>query len=266
MDLVSFLTIAVITLYVAAALAVSSKLFDTTGPNPKVYLTLGCMAVVGHSLLLSKNIFFHNDVDFSLVNVIALVAFIISFSVTLISIRFKANLILPVVYAFSAILHTVLFFVPEDHHLVIDPTKIPLVIHITLALLSYGILVIATLYAFQVSYINYKLKSKKISAVNHLPPLMQVEGQLFSIMFAGIICLILSQAVGLVFIESFFAPESLHKTLLSLFALAIYLIIMRGHYKMGWRGNKVLVLSVVATSLLTLSYFGSRFVKEFLLS
>ena len=169
-------------------------------------------------------------------------------------------------YAFSAILHTVIFFVPEDHHLVIDASKIPLVMHITLALLSYGILVIATLYAFQVSYINYKLKSKKISAVNHLPPLMQVEGQLFSIMFVGIICLMLSQAVGLVFIDSFFAPESLHKTLLSLFALAIYLIIMRGHYKMGWRGNKVLVLSVIATSLLTLSYFGSRFVKEFLLS
>ncbi|MFQ3268136.1 MAG: ABC-type uncharacterized transport system permease subunit, partial [Colwellia sp.] len=33
----------------------------------------------------------------------------------------------------------------------------------------------------------------------------------------------------------------------------------------GWRGQKVLVLMVSASGLLTLAYFGSRFVKEFIL-
>lgn len=266
MDLVSILTIVVIGLYVSAAYSISAKLFTAHGPNPKVYLALGCMAVLGHSILLSKSVFFEVNVDFSLINVISIVAFIISFSVTLISIRFKANLILPVVYGFSALLIAVLAFIPENKHLVLDANKISLVIHITLALMAYGILVIATMYAFQVNFINYKLKSKNISAVNHLPPLMQVEGQLFAIMFAGTILLAVSQLVGFIFLEDFLSKGSVHKTVLSLIALIIYVTILWGHYRLGWRGHRALILSIIATSVLTLAYFGSRFVKEFLLS
>ncbi|KGJ90297.1 cytochrome C assembly family protein [Thalassotalea sp. ND16A] len=266
MDLVSILTIAVVSLYAAAAFAISSKLFDSAGPNPKVYLTFGSIALAGHSLLLSQNIFFQQTIDFSLINVLSLVAFIITISVTIISTRYRINLILPVVYAFSAALLTILAFVPADQHLVIDPSKFTLVMHISLALLSYGILVIATLYAFQVNFINYKLKSKKLTAVNHLPPLMQVEGQLFMLMLIGTNCLAISELVGFFFIDNFLAKETLHKTLLSITALSVYIAILWGHYRLGWRGHKVLSLSVVATFLLSLSYFGSRFVKEFLLS
>ena len=266
MELMTLLTLVVSSLYLMSAASVSLKLFDSQGPNPKVYLTLGCLAVVGHGLVLSKTIFFHHNVDFSLLNVIALVAYIISFCVTLISIKYRINLILPVVYLFSALLQIVLLLVPEQAHLAIDASKLTLVVHVSLALMSYGILIIATLYAFQVSYINFKLKSKNLAGVNHLPPLMQVEGQLFSIMMAGTFTLAVSLLVGLIFIDGFLALASLHKTLLSSIALAIYLTILWGHFKMGWRGHRVLILSILASLTLTLAYFGSRFVKEFLLS
>lgn len=248
------------------AIAVFSKLFHPEGPNPKVYLSFGSFAILSHSVLLSKSIFFQHTIDFSLINVISLVAFIISFSVTLIAIRFKANLIITVTYAFAALLIAALAFVPENLHIAIDLQRVNLVTHISLALLSYAILVIATLYALQVKYINYKLKSKNIAAINHFPPLMQVEGQLFKIMLSGTICLLLSQIVGLLFIDGFLGSDYLHKTVLSFIALVIYVLILWGHYRLGWRGHRVLILSLVATTLLTLSYFGSRFVKEFLLS
>ena len=39
-----------------------------------------------------------------------------------------------------------------------------------------------------------------------------------------------------------------------------------GHAKFGWRGKPVITCTIVGSVLLTLAYFGSRFVKEFLLS
>jgi ABC-type uncharacterized transport system permease subunit len=265
-DVVNILTFVVVALYMGGAIAVFSRLFHPEGPNPKVYLSFGSLAILSHSVLLSNNIFFQHTIDLSLINVISLVAFIITFSVTFIAIRFKANLIVTVTYGFAALLLSSLAFVPENQHMTIDVNKANLVTHISLALLSYAILVIATLYALQVKYINHKLKSKNISAINNFPPLMQVEGQLFKIMLAGTICLLISQVVGLLFIDGFFGSENLHKTILSFIALVIYVLILLGHYRLGWRGHRVLILSLVATTLLTLSYFGSRFVKEFLLS
>ena len=94
---------------------------------------------------------------------------------------------------------------------------------------------------------------------------MQVERQLFSILTVGTAVLFVSQIIGFAFLDGFLAKENAHKTVLSLMSLFVYLIIMWGHFKQGWRGHKVLLLTVLATSLLTLSYFGSRFVKEFLL-
>ncbi|QBY05222.1 cytochrome C assembly family protein [Thalassotalea sp. HSM 43] len=266
MDLVNILTLLAVTFYLGAALSISLKLFDAQGPNPKLYLSLGTFAVLCHCVLLSNNFYFQQQLDFSLINVVSLVAVSISGAVTAISLRYKTNLILPVVYGFSAVLLAILFFLPEKRHLVIDTSTMVLVTHITFALLSYGILVIATLYSFQVNYINFKLKSKNIAAVNHLPPLMQVEGQLFAIMFTGTVCLALSQLIGMMFIDNFFATENVHKTVLSVIALVMYSVILWGHFRLGWRGHRVMILSIIATTVLTLSYFGSRFVKEVLLS
>ena len=144
--------------------------------------------------------------------------------------------------------------------------KIILVGHISIALIAYCILIIATLYAFQVAYINVKLKNKNLTAVVHLPPLMQVEKQLFTILAVGTLCLFASQLIGLAFLDGFFAKENIHKTVLSLIALLLYIVILLGHYLQGWRGHRVLLLTITASTLLTLSYFGSRFVQEFLLS
>jgi ABC-type uncharacterized transport system permease subunit len=101
--------------------------------------------------------------------------------------------------------------------------------------------------------------------VAHLPPLMQVEKQLFSILTVGTAILFISQIIGFVFLDGFLAKENAHKTILSLLSFAIYGLILWGHFEKGWRGHRVLVLMVSASALLTLAYFGSRFVKEFIL-
>jgi len=252
--------------YFCATLAIVSRLFHPSGPNMVLVLALGSIAIIFHTLGNTHLIYQNSEINFSLPNVISLVSLVITLTVTALATRFKLNLLIPVVYGFAGIWQIIMLFIPHLEQIPLRADKFILVSHITLALIAYCVLTIATLYAFQVSYINYKLKSKNLSAVSHLPPLMQVEHQLFNILAVGVLCLLASELTGLFFLENFFAKERLHKTVLSIGALSLYCVILWGHHQKGWRGTKVLSLTVIASSLLTLSYFGSRFVKEFLLS
>jgi ABC-type uncharacterized transport system permease subunit len=94
---------------------------------------------------------------------------------------------------------------------------------------------------------------------------MQVERQLFAILTIGTAILFVSQVIGVVFLEGFLNKENAHKTILSLLSLVLYSLILWGHFKKGWRGHRILLLIISASVLLTLAYFGSRFVQEFIL-
>ena len=252
--------------YLLATIAILSRLFHPEGPNLKLALIFAVIAIVTHLINEIQPIFNQDAINFSLPNVISLVSLIITITITVVALRSKVNLLLPVIYGFAGIWQLVLIFIPKVETMPLVAEKIILVSHIGIALIAYCILIIATLYAFQVTYINMKLKNKNLTAVVHLPPLMQVERQLFNILAVGTLALFASELIGLLFLEGFFAKENLHKTVLSLVALCLYGIILFGHFKQGWRGHRVLVLIITASALLTLSYFGSRFVKEFLLS
>ena len=251
--------------YMLATLAILSRLFHPKGPNLNQVLVLAIIAVISH-IFNGAQLFLSPDaINFSLPNVISLVSLAITITISLIALRMKVNLLLPVIYGFAGIWQLVMIFIPQTESIPLMTEKAILVGHISIALIAYCILIIATLYAFQVAYINLKLKNKNLTAVVHLPPLMQVEKQLFTILIMGTVCLFASQLIGLLFLDGFWAKENLHKTVLSLIALAIYIIILAGHFYQGWRGHRVLLLTITASILLTLSYFGSRFVKEFIL-
>jgi len=252
--------------YMLATLAILSRLFHPKGPNLNQVLVLAVVAITTHIFNDAQLFFNEGAINFSLPNVISLVSLVITIAISLTALRMKVNLLLPVIYGFAGIWQLMMIFIPKTESIPLLAEKIILVGHISLALIAYCILIIASLYAFQVAYINLKLKSKNLTAVVHLPPLMQVEKQLFTILMVGTVCLFASQLVGFMFLEGFLAKENLHKTILSLIALVIYIVILAGHYRQGWRGHRVLLLTVTASVLLTLSYFGSRFVKEFLLS
>ncbi|WP_114324807.1 cytochrome C assembly family protein [Candidatus Colwellia aromaticivorans] len=252
--------------YMLATLAILSRLFHPKGPNLNKVLVFAVIAITTHIFNDAQLLFSQDSINFSLPNVISLVSLVITIAISLIALRMKVNLLLPVIYGFAGIWQLMMIFIPKTESIPLMAEKVILVGHISIALIAYCILIIATLYTFQVAYINLKLKNKNLTAVIHLPPLMQVEKQLFTILMIGTTFLFASQLIGLLFLDGFWAKENLHKTVLSLIALAIYIIILAGHFYQGWRGHRVLLLTIMASTLLTLSYFGSRFVKEFMLS
>lgn len=252
-------------LYILATLAIVTRLFHPKGPNLKLVLSLAIAAICVHVMNDAQLFFQDENINFNLPNVISLISLMITIVITAVAFRFKVNLLLPVVYGFTGLWQLVMIFLPPVDTIPLIVSQAVLLGHISFALIAYCILIIATLYSFQVTYINMKLRSNNLSAVEHLPPLMQVEKQLFNILAIGTITLFLSQIVGFAFLEGYIAKENAHKTILSLIALAMYCLILWGHIVKGWRGHRVLFLMNSASILLTLAYFGSRFVKEFLL-
>lgn len=265
MELFSISAIVAACFYFICVAAVVTRLFDTKGPNLILILSFAGLAILAHMISSNQLIFTQGKINFALPNVISLVSLAICLAVSVLALRYKINLLLPVAYCFAGLWQIAMIFIPHQSQIPLVTDQPILFTHITLALIAYCVLVIATLYAFQVAYINVKLKSKNLQAVSHLPPLMQVEGQLFIILAIGTLCLFVSQILGIIFIDHFIRKDNAHKTVLSLIALAFYASILWGHYKKGWRGHRVLALTITATILLTLAYFGSRFVKEFLL-
>ena len=142
-----------------------------------------------------------------------------------------------------------------------------LVFHITLSLVAYGILALATLYALQTSYLNRVLKNRKgHSLLSKLPPLMTVEKYFFNLLALGTFVLFLALGSGFLFLDDMLAQQQAHKTILTSVAALLYLLAVVLHRTSGLRGRIIVVITVLASTLLTLGYFGSRFVKDFLLS
>ncbi|WP_448546659.1 cytochrome C assembly family protein [Thalassotalea fusca] len=265
MDFSSISALVAFVSYTIATTLIVARLFHPDGPNLVKVLGFGCLAIVLHSLSTSNFLYDSGTINFALSNVVSLVSLVITLSVTVIALKYKVNLLLPVVYGFAGFWQLIMALIPHNKLTPLVTDNLALFSHVTLALIAYCVLIIAMLFAFQVAYINMKLKEKALSAVSHLPPLMQVEAQLFTILAAGTILLLISQLTGVFFLDEFFSKSNAHKAFFSLLALVIYVAILWGHYHKGWRGHRVLFMTTIATGLLTLAYFGSRFVKEFLI-
>ena len=202
--------------YLLATFSVLSKLFDSKGPNQVLVLLFACFAIIPHTLLTSQQLIINQEVNFNLPNVVTLVSLVISLTITGASLKYKLNLLMPVSYGFAGIWLLITTLLPEVAHMPLAITKVAVISHITLSLIAYCVLVIACLYSFQVAYINMKLKAKNLAAVNHLPPLMLVEKQLFIILAVGTIALVATEITGFIFLEQLFSKENAHKTVLSL--------------------------------------------------
>lgn len=223
------------------------------------------LAIALHILLLKDLIFGVHGQNLSILNVASLISVIIAIITTFAMLKMRIWFVLPVVYSFAAINLAAATLLPGAFitHLEANPQVL---LHISLALFSYSTLMIATLYAIQLAWLDNKLKSKKSLQLNpNIPPLMMVERQLFKLILVGNGLLTVTLLTGLLFLQDMFAQGKTHKAVLSILAWLVYSVLLWGHYRQGWRGRRVIWISLVGAFLLTLAYFGSRFVKEIII-
>ncbi len=228
----------------------------------RLALFFAVIALISHAVALQQRIFdVSTGQNLSLLNMGSIVSLIICAVMTIVASRDRGWFLLPIVYSFALINLAFASFVPGEFitHLEATPS---LLFHIGLALFSYATLIIAALYALQLAWLDYLLKNKKLTFTAEMPPLMTIERKMFHITQVGVVLLTLTLCTGLLYMDNLFSKENVHKAILSILAWFVYIVLLWGHYREGWRGRRVVWFSFAGAFLLTLAYFGSRLLQE----
>lgn len=252
--------------YLVSAVMIAKHLFAPKNISSNIHIIPVFIALSTHVAWLYHNIFLLEQQNLPILNVVSLVTFILSLLTTAASKRLNTGILQPVVYTFSVINFIAVMHLPSHYTTNLEAHPY-LGGHIILALLAYSLLTIASLFALQLAYVDYRLKHHK-QALNQLkmPPLMVLEKTLFQFVFLGFILLTGTLLTGFVFLDDMFAQHIAHKSILTMIAWCIYAVLLWGRFVQGWRGRLIIYITIIGSSLLTLAYFGSRIVREVILA
>lgn len=146
--------------------------------------------------------------------------------------------------------------------------------HMVMALLAYGLFMIAALHALLMTIVERRLhggaaaeRSLMSGPLASLPPLLTLEALLFRIIGLGFALLTLTLITGAVFSETLFgqAVRLSHKTVFAIASWLIFAFLLAGRHLYGWRGRVALRWTLAGFISLLLAYVGSRFVLEVIL-
>ncbi|WP_048692163.1 inner membrane protein YpjD [Catenovulum maritimum] len=227
---------------------------------------VGCLGLALHTIYVFQH--FQLDVyeTFSLLIVTNLITIFVSVIAILFALLSKNYFTLPVNFLFSGFVLLASQFIPNaDANF--SGWSGELIGHIFLSVASYAILLISTLLSFQYNLVSSRLKHHDLSILSlPMPSLTTIENQVIMLLKLGSSVLLLSIVTGFIFLDNFLGSGQAHKALLSSLACICFFAALFGHQTLGWRGKYVLLLNFTGSLFLTMGYFGSRFVKEFILS
>lgn len=147
-----------------------------------------------------------------------------------------------------------------------EPLDWRLLLHAWLALLANATLALAAILAAFLWLQERALRRRKFhSWLRALPPLTELEILLFRSIAVGFVLLTATLLTGVLFVENLFAQHLVHKTVLSVLSWLVFGGLLLGRHLRGWCGTKAVRWTLAALLLLTLSFFGSKFVLELVL-
>ncbi|KRG74473.1 membrane protein [Stenotrophomonas ginsengisoli] len=131
--------------------------------------------------------------------------------------------------------------------------------HAWTALLAYATLAISAVLALMLRIQERALRQRSFSRFSRrLPPLHELETLLFRTITAGFILLSATLLTGVLFVDDLLAQKLVHKTVLSVLSWLVFGTLLLGRWRWGWRGKKAVRLTLIASALLLLAFFGSK--------
>jgi ABC-type uncharacterized transport system permease subunit len=138
--------------------------------------------------------------------------------------------------------------------------------HIVLAALAAGWLAIAVVVVLLLTLQDRRLRAHRpLGLLALLPPVETMESMLFRALGGGFVVLTLALVTGAFFVHDVMAQHLVHKIVLAVAAWLVFGILLWGRVRAGWRGRQARLFTVGGFVILTLAYFGSKFVLEILL-
>ncbi len=138
--------------------------------------------------------------------------------------------------------------------------------HILLSMGAAALFLAAAVTALILKFMDRRLRARRLAELPAvLPPLDSIEQVMFRLIGAGFALLTLALLTGFIFVTDLWAQHLQHKTLLSCIAWVIFGVLLFGRVRYGWRGRAAVTWTLSGFGFLVLSYFGSKFVLEYLL-
>lgn len=234
-------------------------------PEHNTAMLAGFLALCLHAYGLYSSLLSPDGINLGFYNAFSLISAFIVLLTLIAAFRHPVQIMFIVLFPVTA-LAILSDTIGVSDFLLPPKSAIELTFHILTSILAYSLLALAALQAILLALQNHLLHSHKTSGlINILPPLRTMEKMLFEIILVGFIILTISLASGLLFLENMFAQHLAHKTILSIIAWAVFLILLVGHWKLGWRGKTAIRWTLSGFVSLMLAYFGSKFVLEIIL-
>lgn len=260
----------VFVLYLASGLMLLRKQLAAApdGPMPAGVgpaLLIGAAGLALHSLVLGGLVTLRGGPDVSMGGVLSLVAWLVAVFALLAGLKARfvglAAVLLP-----AAGIAALAVLLPDPGTGRATAPDWGLHAHVSLSILAYSLLSLGAGLAILFLFRERTLRRRQLTAWTRiLPPLESLETALFTALVAGFSLLTLALFSGLMFLQDIFAQHLLHKTVLSLVAWGVFAVLLFGRFRLGWRGRQAVHWVLAGYGLLALSYFGSRFVLEFIL-
>ena len=239
---------------------------DKAGPlSKKQIIMMGLAALCLHALALYSDINTSAGIDLGFYHALSLVGAVIVLF-TLIAVWRHPVDILAVVLLPLAAISMFVDSINNAQHLLEPDSSNALIFHILTSIIAYSILALAALQAVLLSIQNKFLHDHQPGGLIRLmPPLRNMEVLLFEVIIVGFLALTISLGSGLIFLKNMFEQQLAHKTILSILAWFVFLTLLIGHWKLGWRGRTAIRWTLSGFASLMLAYFGSKFVLEIVL-
>jgi len=148
--------------------------------------------------------------------------------------------------------------------------------HLTIALIGYGLMMMAALQAVLMAALERQLhrpvqredqRSLLNRALDAMPPLLVQERLLFRLILIGFLALTLTVATGAIAalrLRGLMFPLD-HKTIFTMLSWFTFGVLLVGRRLYGWRGRIALRWTLTGFAFLLLAYTGTRFVLQVLL-
>ncbi|HWG11015.1 MAG TPA: cytochrome c biogenesis protein CcsA [Rhodanobacteraceae bacterium] len=259
LDLIALLACA---LYLAAAGALARPMLSEGAAPKRAALAAGTLAVILHfAVLLGAH---RGALDLHFFAALSVVAAVIAALTLIVNLARPVAALGVIVFPLAAMLLAIdQFLAPPTAPLALD-WQIKL--HVTLALIAFGLLAIAALLALLLAMQERALRARRLSGwLRVLPPLTLTESLMFRLIAAGFVLLTLALLSGVLFVHNLFTQDLVQKTVLSVLAWIVFGVLLIGRAAWGWRGRRAIYLTLAGMAVLLLAFFGSKFVLEMVL-
>ncbi|HEU4662430.1 MAG TPA: cytochrome c biogenesis protein CcsA [Dokdonella sp.] len=260
--LIPILAALAILAYLLASALLARPLLGRSDAAPRPPLAIATVAVLAHAgVLLGAH---RGALDLHFFAALSLVAGVVSALTLVVNLTRPVAALGVIVFPLAALLLAIdAYAAPPTTP---EPMDWQIKLHVSVALLAFGVLSIAAALAILLALQERALRHRQFGALlRSLPPLTLTETLLFRLIAAGFVLLSLTLLTGILFVDNLFAQHLAHKTVLSILAWIVFGVLLAGRRMRGWRGRRAVNLTLAGMAILLLAFFGSKFVLELVL-